>query len=1152
MSSGMMPAQHFLTPDSYKQTFKSEVSGTLTNLPNIAGTWGKFIPTGWGNYRIGGYQIWSSPFYKITDTTTQSLVDNWATLNPSNMFQNALGMQNVYKGNEVYEERVSVDVAYSFGYNGLGGKCRVSRIRFDQNPIFDVNSGEFTNDYAFTIRYGNEDYPEPVMVSRASDPENVVYYPGQLVITFAGLEGAYLGTKNTKSPLPTSVDIDVIAISGPVSNGVMGDPLVRTYSPNQLDQTWGDSVIWRLANWEKSILYEYNRYSNPQAIRQYKLPSLEFIKEVPINVTAENGPNPFSAMALHQKSGLLCAQHDGPYGKGSGYSAVYIIDPDTGQQVDKFGISGYYFSAPAGAGIENVIQAQVFIENDNELSFMGGTNTSDRTSYKFGMRKSGGGWTAFGEELQGILPDRFSSWATSGKNGITYHHLDNDIYTGDDNGFTFAFTVPMEDFNLGNNLLYMSVVDKDLVIARGYKVIRYTKTGQKVYEKQYREGIEVPDNVYIADPWSTWYNEGALGNSRKQNNLVYGAYGNYYSYLLNLATGDMTIHPMTLAPGHPDINVWGSILLFDDVKGYAVDGKRNGIASSGFSNVPVSIEGERILLRDFIRSLYVNTGKYTPEQIEFVDIDDTIRGALLVKPYPLETVVNNTIKLYRIEKLETSNKIKFYRNRPIIGDSDIQYDIDLDNLALVREGDDSKAALVTTIGDTQKGFAEIRLTFIDYQADYNENSVVWRRPDAPADATETLDISTIIIMDKNEAQQLVQINFQDKISATTKHQLRLPPSYSDIYKGDILRVKHKKYTSVMRVTETLLNADHSVSVQADGAMLSINALPPITDQPNFTVGAALGKGPTIVIPLDINAIHPTHNFDDGFAYYYLVYGTDPEWAGGYVTRSNSKMTESRLFEVDRAIKFAAYETADVLTDKPWTLDEDILEVTKIGGNWNTDKNTTPTELAKSKTRNLCLYGAPGRWEIMQVASIVNGKASGFFRGMRGTESFCGLHVPGDKLLVIDEFLIAEKRPLDNVGITDTIKAVSYSEKFDQASGSAVQVKANALKPFAPVFIEGAKNADDIVFTWARRDRTGGSSFKPIPMSEATEKYELEIIKGNAVVRTVPNLTDKTFTYTAAMQTEDNTAGDQSLTLAVYQISAVVGRGYAGRALINVE
>lgn len=1133
MSSGMMPAQFYLTPDSYQRTNKSEVSGTLTNLPNIAGTWGKFIPTGWGNYRIGGYQIWSSPFYKITDTSTVSLVDNWQFLNPSNLFQSQLGMQNVFQGAETYSERVSVDVAYSFGYNGLGGEIKITRIRFDQNPIYDITSESKETDYAFTVRYGNEDYPEPVMVARATDPENVVYYPGQIVITFAGLEGAYLGTKNTKSPLPTSIDIDVR--SGKSVGQVEG---IRTDFPDSDFEVPFQGSMHN--NWKGDYIYVYApKFPGNGEIQKWKLSTLTLEKTVPITVLPENSSQAndrFAKLHMSRGMGLLVGQFASP----GNYGAIYLIDPETGQQVYKYGQDGWATFAPYGSGYPYA-DYLVITEDTAEAITITGANTSQNLINTLRITKGANGYTgALGSFSREGFPG-FADAASRGDNGTGLYRWGTKLYKVTAQGMTLFY----EDARLTSVVEDFTTVGDNVFIAFQDDYILIDKDGNIVYEKTPNDDPNRPGNAF---GWSNTAETNRQLQLRKPGSVNYvGAWTNVYTFNINMLTGEMT---WTHVVGDLNVNIPAGGTFYDPNTGKFYQAGATG-SGNGFVQLSYTAFGERILLQDFIRSLYVNTGKYTSDQIQFVDIEDTIVGALLVKPYPLDTIVNNIIQLYRIEKLETRDSIKFYRNRPIIGDSDIQYDIDLDNLALVREGDDSRATLITTIGDTQKGFAEIKLTFIDYEADYNENSVVWRRPDAPADATQTLNISTIIIMDKNEAQQLVQINFQDKISATTKHQLRLPPSYSDIYKGDILRVKHNKYTSVMRVTETTLNADHSVSVLADGAMLSVNALPPITDKPNFTVGAALGKGPTVVIPLDTNAIHPTHNFADGFAYYYLVYGTDPEWAGGYVTRSNSKMPERRLFEVDGSVKFAAYETVNALGDKPWTVDEEPLQVTKIGGRWDTAKNTTVAELAKDKTKNLCFYGAPGRWEIMQVAAIIDGKATGIFRGMRGTESFCGLHVPGDKLLVIDEFLIAEKRALDNVGITDTLKSVSYSERFEQASGTNLIVKADALKPFAPVFIEGATEGEDVVITWARRDRTGGSSFKPIPMSEATEEYEIDIIKGGNVLRTVTDLTDKTFTYTSAMRVEDETANDETLTLAVYQISAVVGRGYAGRATINV-
>jgi hypothetical protein len=113
------------------------------------------------------------------------------------------------------------------------------------------------------------------------------------------------------------------------------------------------------------------------------------------------------------------------------------------------------------------------------------------------------------------------------------------------------------------------------------------------------------------------------------------------------------------------------------------------------------------------------------------------------------------------------------------------------------------------------------------------------------------------------------------------------------------------------------------------------------------------------------------------------------------------------------------------------------------------------------------------------------------------------------------------------------------------------VEALNLKPYSPIDIEfDHVTGDDITFTWQNRTRFVDSS--TFVMGEVTEKYEVDFLNDlGGVVHTITNLTSKQCTYTAAQQIIDFGEVQTSINVAVYQISATVGRGFAGRATIEV-
>jgi hypothetical protein len=63
----------------------------------------------------------------------------------------------------------------------------------------------------------------------------------------------------------------------------------------------------------------------------------------------------------------------------------------------------------------------------------------------------------------------------------------------------------------------------------------------------------------------------------------------------------------------------------------------------------------------------------------------------------------------------------------------------------------------------------------------------------------------------------------------------------------------------------------------------------------------------------------------------------------------------------------------------------------------------------------------------------------------------------------------------------------------------------------------------------------------VPLAEETESYEIDVFDGADLVRTL-SATSPSVTYTLADQTTDFGGQQWSVTIAVYQLSSIFGRG----------
>jgi len=208
---------------------------------------------------------------------------------------------------------------------------------------------------------------------------------------------------------------------------------------------------------------------------------------------------------------------------------------------------------------------------------------------------------------------------------------------------------------------------------------------------------------------------------------------------------------------------------------------------------------------------------------------------------------------------------------------------------------------------------------------------------------------------------------------------------------------------------------------------------------------------------------------------------------------------------------------------------------------------------------MAIENADGEWELFQFATaqlISTGvyDLSKLLRGQFGTERAMRNPVAvGARVVLIDA-------DVGEAAMTVDERLLPFSWKYgpaarDLADASYQTVTRSfsglGLRPYSPVHVKGARNAgNDLTISWVRRDRIGADSWDQadVPMSEAVESYEVNVMSGSSVVRTLTSSTPSV-TYTAAQQTTDFGAPQSSVTVRVHQISAVFGRGAYRQATV---
>jgi hypothetical protein len=206
-----------------------------------------------------------------------------------------------------------------------------------------------------------------------------------------------------------------------------------------------------------------------------------------------------------------------------------------------------------------------------------------------------------------------------------------------------------------------------------------------------------------------------------------------------------------------------------------------------------------------------------------------------------------------------------------------------------------------------------------------------------------------------------------------------------------------------------------------------------------------------------------------------------------------------------------------------------------------------------------IESAPGVWEVLQGSQaelLAPGRyrLTRLLRGQRGTEWAMGdPALAGARVAVLDAALAALPIGEAELGLPATwrVGPALRPPSDDSYVATSFTPAGVGLRPFSVVHVEQpwrkARVPGDLVIRWTRRSRALAAdswTAVEVPLAEESEAYEVEILDGPSVVRTLASTAPRV-TYSAAEQIADLGAllgpGD-TLDLRIFQLSALVGRG----------
>jgi hypothetical protein len=200
----------------------------------------------------------------------------------------------------------------------------------------------------------------------------------------------------------------------------------------------------------------------------------------------------------------------------------------------------------------------------------------------------------------------------------------------------------------------------------------------------------------------------------------------------------------------------------------------------------------------------------------------------------------------------------------------------------------------------------------------------------------------------------------------------------------------------------------------------------------------------------------------------------------------------------------------------------------------------------------------GAWEVLQFASAeLTGantyRLSRLLRGQLGTEWAMADTLPaGAPFVLLDRAAVPFARGLEALERPQQLRLIVAGRDTSDPATLSMEVTphATALMPLSPVHLKARRGESGVTFGWIRRTRSGGDSWAAeVPLGEERESYELDIMSGASVVRTLTSDVPSVL-YPAAEELADFGAAQPNLSIAVYQMSTTIGRGVPARAILS--
>lgn len=441
--------------------------------------------------------------------------------------------------------------------------------------------------------------------------------------------------------------------------------------------------------------------------------------------------------------------------------------------------------------------------------------------------------------------------------------------------------------------------------------------------------------------------------------------------------------------------------------------------------------------------------------------------------------------------------------------------------------------------------ASAKVRYISGLDDYPQAVAEARRLTGASNRVAEADLP--IVLDDGLAGAIVESWLYETWATRESATFKLPPSALALEPGDMVAASIAGRTRLLRVTGV---SEHGVR---DIHALSID--PDVYDQIDVVPRAAADPAPVqagapAVALLDLPLWNPAADASSGF-----VAAMQKPWPGSVAIFASPQETAYQLKAIVAAPATLGVTLDDLAAGPEGRIDRRAsLRVRLTNGTLSSADLVAM--LGGANTAGL--RSPNGDCEIIQfqTAELVDAQTyrlSGLLRGQSGTES-----AMADPLLAGAQFVLLDGA-VTSVPLRDSERKVSLNWRYGPGNRDigdasyateAFAYQPLGLRPLSPARVKGVRVSGDLQISWVRRTRSGGDNWElpEVPLGEESENYEVEILDGVTVKRTL-RASSPSVIYSSADQIADFGAAPSSVSIKIYQTNAVFGRGAPRVAIV---